>query len=303
MRSKKHNIAVEEGSLEEIRRYAKWALERAGTEQRLPTKVEDIVASANLAVAEDISLAQVHHSFFSKTYGILASALAKLRALVDLNEDLIYLDLSMSQHQVNFATLHECGHKTLPWQRTAYRYEDDDHTLSSEVEVQFEREANQFAAEVLFQLDRFTREASDYPLNIRTPLSLSKKYGASCHATIRRYVERHRNECAVLVCRASKLLDDEPPTLEVEHIVYSDSFRNRYGKLRFPRNLAPDHTFSRLVFEERVRVFESGSIELEDGNADGFQANFHIFNSTYRVFVLVFPRKPSRGRWTKIIRL
>jgi len=53
----------------------------------------------------------------------------------------------------------------------------------------------------------------------------------------------------------------------------------------------------------KERVFDSGSIELEDGNADGFQANFHIFNSTYRVFVLVFPRKSSVSRWTRIIHL
>jgi len=303
MRTKKHTIAVEEDSLAEIRRYAKWALERTGTEQRLPTKVEDIVASAELAVAQDISLAEVHRGFFSRAYGILASALAKLRALVDLEENLIYLDLSMKPQQINFATLHECGHKTLPWQRLAYRYEDDDHTLSSEVEAQFEREANQFAAEVLFQLDRFTKEAGDLPLGIRTPLGLSKRYAASCHATIRRYVELHQNECAVLICQASRLLGDEQATLEIERIFYSDSFRNRYGTLKFPRKVGPDHQFSRLVFEHKVRLFELGDIVLEDGNADCFRAHFHIFNSTYRVFILIFPQRLSRRGWRTIIRI
>ena len=302
MRSKKNTIDVEEDSLAEIERYAKWALVEAGAEGHLPTRVDDIVASAKLAVAEDISLDQPHSSFFSKAFGILSSALAKLRALVDLRDNIIYLDLSMSPQRVNFATLHECGHKTLPWQRAAYRYEDDDYTLGSEVEAQFECEANKFAAEVLFQLDRFTKEAADLPLTIRTPLGLSKKYGASCHAAIRRYVEGHHHECAVLVCRASGVVGDGGPRLEVEHVVYSGSFHARYGKLRLPTTLSSEHAFSRLVFEERVRLFDTGSIELEDGNSDRFRANFHIFNSTYRVFVLIFPCRLSRRGWNRIVR-
>lgn len=297
----KANPLDESDAAREVRRYAEWVLKKASVGNRLPTPVTEIVSCAKLAVAEDISLSEVHAGFFTKTYGLLKSALSKLRALIDLRSNIIYLDLTMLPQQVNFATLHDCGHSVLPWQRNAYRYEDDDQTLSPEIEAKFEREANLFAAEVLFQLERFTKEAADFPLAIRTPVDLSKRYGASCHAAIRRYVESHNEACAVLVCRPFSLNGQGSRQLEVEHLIYSVAFRSRFGELRISPVLDTEHIFSRLVFENKVRLTDAGSTQLGDGNGNSFRANFHIFNSTYRIFVLVFPAKRPRTGWRRII--
>ena len=43
----------------------------------------------------------------------------------------------------------------------------------------FDREANVFATEVLFQLDNFINETNDQEFGIFVPVRTSKKYGAS----------------------------------------------------------------------------------------------------------------------------
>jgi hypothetical protein len=285
----------------EIRRYAEWALQKAGVGDQLPTPVRDIVASAELAVEQNISLSDIHADFFSRAYGILGKALSKLRALIDLRENLIYLDLKMTPARINFATLHDSGHSILPWQRNAYRYEDDDQSLSPDVKDQFEFEANQFAAHVMFQVDRFTRDAADCPLAIRTPMALSKRYGASCHAAIRRYVENHHEPCGVLVCRSSALDLTGQRQLKIEQGIFSRAFLERFGRLRMARVLDADHPFSRLISSEWVRLLENGTIELEDGNGSPFKAAFHVFNNSYNIFILLFPQKPPTSGWQRIL--
>jgi len=79
-----------------------------------------------------------------------------------------------------FVTLHETGHETLPWQRNTYAFlEDCEESLDLDLKNQFEREANVFASEVLFQGDRFGLEADGLPFSINSPIALSKMFGAS----------------------------------------------------------------------------------------------------------------------------
>jgi Zn-dependent peptidase ImmA (M78 family) len=78
----------------------------------------------------------------------------------------ILLDPTCTPGKKNFVKLHEVGHKVLPWQRQSLVYVDDDVTLDPETKDRFEREASFFASEVLFQCDRFDREARDLPLGV-----------------------------------------------------------------------------------------------------------------------------------------
>jgi Zn-dependent peptidase ImmA (M78 family) len=70
--------------------------------------------------------------------------------LIDLRDVIIYLDQAVSPQKQAFLKLHEVGHKVLPWQRATYLFLDDQKTLSPDVKTLFERQANCFAAEVLF---------------------------------------------------------------------------------------------------------------------------------------------------------
>src|SRR5262249_48347154 len=144
-------------------------------------------------------LSEQHVDFFTRSFSVFRAALNKVIGLVDLRENVIYLDTTVVPQKRTFVKLHETGHKVLPWQRQTYVYLDDETTLDPDVYELFERQANYFAAEVLFQAGRFDGEARDLPFALKSPMALAKRYGASAHASIRRYVERNKHACAVLV--------------------------------------------------------------------------------------------------------
>jgi Zn-dependent peptidase ImmA (M78 family) len=77
--------------------------------------------------------------------------------------------------------------------------QDDEMTLSPECEDVFEAEANYGAADIVFQCERFEKEARDYELSLESALHLRKKYDASCHATLRRFVERNHRPCLLMI--------------------------------------------------------------------------------------------------------
>ncbi|XOV74839.1 MAG: ImmA/IrrE family metallo-endopeptidase [Phycisphaerales bacterium] len=103
----------------------------------------------------------------------------------------MHLDKTVHAAKLPFLKLHELGHGLLPWQRDIYALTADcKQTLDPEVNDLFERETNAFASEVLFQVDTFTNEAADHPFSIKTPMKLSKKYGASVYSTVRHTCEQ-----------------------------------------------------------------------------------------------------------------
>jgi hypothetical protein len=109
-----------------------------------------------------------------------------------------------------FLKLHETGHAVLPWQRNLYSaIEDGEQELDPDIADLFDREANVFATEVLFQLDSFTEEAASYDFGIGVPLKLSRKYGSSAYAAVRQYVAKNHRDCVVLVLDPPSFTDGD----------------------------------------------------------------------------------------------
>ena len=227
----------------EVTRYARLMLKRAGVGDRLPTPVDDIVACAELVVSQEITLEEKHEGFFTKSLGLLASALKKAMGLVDLRENVIYLDTSVLPQKKVFVKLHESGHKVLPWQRKAMLYLDDESTLDPDVHEAFEREANRFASDVLFQVGRFDQDAHDLPLAIKSAMALAKRYGASVHASLRRFVERNESACSVLVLAKTPVVMADGSGLPLKRVFQSQAFLRRFGQLPWPERIRVDHPF------------------------------------------------------------
>ena len=284
----------------EVTRYARMLLKHASIGDQLPTPVDDIVTCANLVVSQDITLSEEHVDFFTHSIGVLKSALEKVIGMVDLRENIIYLDTTVLPQKRTFVKLHETGHKVLPWQRQAYLYLDDETTLAPDVREQFEREANCFAADVLFQIDRFDHDAHDLPLAIKSPLALSKRYGASAHATIRRYVERSRHTCAVLIIARVPELGTKEPLLRIKKVVQSTKFARKFEDLKWPTYLSTDWPFTELILR-RCRFFEDGEIVLKDRDNNLTKCCFHIFDSSYTIFVFIYPLNEQVRRSKKIV--
>jgi len=92
----------------------------------------------------------------------------------------------------NFLKLHEAGHHELPTHCKLYRiFQDCEKTLAPEIADLFEREANNFARFVLFQGDGYRDMAADQKFEIKTPMKLAGKFGASVYASCREFARTH----------------------------------------------------------------------------------------------------------------
>lgn len=285
----KKRMSINSHSMKEVEKYARFLLREAGADGSLPTPVPEIIECADLIVDQNVDLKKIHDSFISRGLRFLKSALGKLRGIIDLRENVIYIDMSVLPQRQDFIKLHESAHKVLPWQRELYQVlEDSNITLGLHTRELFEQQANQFAADVLFQVDRFEKEAKDLPLGIKSPILLSKRYGASCHAAIRRYVEKNSKQCALLIMGRPNYVEGNIQ-LNLWQVVQSRKFRGRFGKVSWPEHYGFTHQFTQLVCKEKRKLYEDGELVLVDKNGDNIDGKYHLFNNTYHTFVLVFP--------------
>jgi len=222
----------------------------------------------------------------SSTFGI-----AKIQAMLDLSEQIVLLHphLEDNRERYAWASLHEVGHYVLPDHRELL-FKCSWQDLSLSAKKRLETEANRFAADLIFQNDFFTEEASDEPLSIKVPIALRDRYRASFEATIRRYVEKNPRPCALVVYRPKKTDDDDPePSLEVQYSVRSHSWQHFAYIL--PHQLSSPASPEHRVFYQKSRgtaIIETDFITGSD-NQTARVFPSELFSNTYRVFQLVHP--------------
>jgi hypothetical protein len=148
--------------LARVRKEAERALREAGALGALPTPIGRIMAAAKVQeVKEDV----LSFGFVAKLRAkaeqagqTVKRAVAKILGLFHATEGLVFLDQTLKAVKKRFIGLYEAGHGFLPWQRPMYAVvEDCEKALDAETAELFDREANVFASEVLFQLIRSTR--------------------------------------------------------------------------------------------------------------------------------------------------
>jgi Zn-dependent peptidase ImmA (M78 family) len=217
----------------------------------------------------------------------LKRALSKVRGLFDVKARFVYIDRTVKAVKQTFLKLHETAHGVLTWQRDLYGLvEDCEKTISPEVSEEFDREANAFASEVLFQLDDFTNRAADEPFGIRVPMKLSTKYGASIYATIRRYVSTHQRACAVLVTEPPVIAQGDGFTAALRRVEPSPEFRRVFGAIRWPEQFTPSDDIGSVVPFGR-RMSRPRACSLRDQNGVLHECIAEAFSTTYQVFVLI----------------
>src|SRR5262249_10013154 len=205
---KKDDATLPPHAIRSVRKYADLLLKKAEAYGRRPTPVGDLVEAARLEVARETALDKV---FLGQLYRALPNSLkllpdrlkraaGKVLGLLDRHGRTIHLDPELHVRKQTFLSLHEVAHDALPWQRETYTIlEDSESELDPGTQDLYERQANCFAGEVLFQLDAFATEAADCEFGIRTPLKLSPRYGSSFYSAARRYVSTSARACALLV--------------------------------------------------------------------------------------------------------
>lgn len=212
---------------EEIRRYARGVLRKADALDAIPVPLDTITEALGLA-KEDLfevgieTMPDKMKRAAAKFSGLILGALSK--------EKILYVNSSESGPRGRFTQAHELGHESLPW-HSGFYYVDDKTTLDPGTKLELEAEANSFAAELLFSLDRFGDEADSYAPSLGVPLQLSNKFGVSRHAALRRYAERSHHPVA-LITMGRNLTGPKPgfPVIR-NQCETSGVYLNKYGPI------------------------------------------------------------------------
>lgn len=275
-----------------IRREAKRALEDADAVGVFPTPVSDIMSAADVhEVDEDIlneSFVEKLRKEVGKIGSGLRKALSKVIGLFDARSRFVFIDRSLHAVKQTFIRLHETAHGFLTWQKDMYAVvEDSKQNLDPDVAELFDREANVFASEVLFQLDAFTEEANDREFSIFTPIRMSKNYGASIYSSVRQYVSKNPKACAVIVLNPPELEAGNGFKASLRRAIYSPSFLEQFGELQLPDYFTPDDKIGAMVPIGKRKASGKREVVLEDRDGVAHECIAEAFTQTYQVFVLI----------------
>jgi hypothetical protein len=281
-----------------IARLTEGLLRKADADGRLPTPVADILAAADLDETPETflstsSIAQAP----AHLRGILSSIKGKVHAVLDRRTREVHINPALDlAGQRAYKRLHETSHDLFTWQHVdggETGFADDQMTLSPKTTILFEREANQGAAELMFQRERFAAIAKDYAVSCATVVELANMFGSSRHAAFRRYVETHRRAVAGVVLGAGPC-DEDPLTFRRREAICSTSWRERFeDPALWPRTLAAQP----FGFVEQARACGGsmppiGEWHYPDLNNEITTLKVEAMSNSYRTFVLVWlPRR------------
>lgn len=280
--------SVTREQLGEIRLAAQRALRDGCAVGCFPTPVDQIMQAAKIEIVpiplDEGYLARLRRKAEAAGLALL-SALSKVWGVFDPNARVAFIDPETPKEKLPFLKLHEGGHAVLPWQSIFGIFEDCRKTLDPDMKVQFEREANVFASEVLFQLDGFTAEARDLEFGLRAPLKLAKRYGASVYATVRRYVSTSDRVCAVLVFNPPELGAPHGLVSVLRRAVASLAFERQFPGFAWPQAVTPDDTLGELIPSGRMTF--PRTLALTDANAERHEFIAEAFRTPHQTFVLL----------------
>ena len=290
------------GQLAKVRQEAERALREAGALGVLPTPIDRILAVANV---EEVKENVLNEGFLAKMRikagDALKRALSKVVGVFDSAANLVFIDQLLKPVRKRFVMLHEAGHGFMPWQRAMYKLvEDSDQSLDPEAADLFDREANVFASEVLFQNDTFYHMASDEKFEIWTPIRLAKRFDASLYSSIRQYVSKNERCCVVLVLNPPELMQGDGFRATLRRVIPSNSFAQVFGANSWPPVFTPDDQLGRLVPLGNRRSSGKRNVVLTDRNGDRHECIAESFTQTHQVFILVHVTK-TLGKPTIIL--
>jgi len=272
-----------------VRREAARVLSACGAAGKFPTPIDDVMAIVNVhEVKEDVLNENFVQKMRRQASGALKRALSKVIGLFDAKSRMIFIDRSIKIVRQTFIRLHEAGHAVMPWQRDLYAVvEDCEQTIEPALADQFDREANVFASEILFQLDGFSKQAEEHEFGILTPVKLCKQYGASVYSAVRRYVTHNTRACAVVVFNPPELVEGDGFRATLRRHVASTRFTEIFGEIDWPDVVTPDDELGELIPLGKRRMSGKRQIALVDRNGLRHECIAESFTQSYQVFVLI----------------
>lgn len=281
-----------------VQRHADRLLREAGACGRFPTPIDDIMAAAKLTIIDDEILNETFlRRFIDKAkLGIttIKSALSKVLGMFEANDRLVIIDKDTPIPRIPFVKLHEAGHGTMPHQNKIYALiHDCEKTLDSDITDLFEREANVFASEALFQGEIFARHALDLDFGVKTAMSLAKQFGASHYSTFRRYVITNPCACCLIVLEPVTLDNNGDFQAEVRRVIASTTFDTLYDTTKLTQAITKQHPLSAIVpLGPKQRIVKPQNIGFTDRNGEYREWIGEAFDTKHQILVLIRDIKP-----------
>lgn len=221
------------------------------------------------------------------------------RALLSFGDRLIATDDSLDDNRARFSVLHEIGHYVLPNHEHAL-YLCDDIGLTHATRLVMEKEANEFAADLLFLGDRFSAEANARPISAATIKELAARYRASFEATARRLVEKNFRPCMLISFKQEnrrEIIDvDATPSWAVRYCVASPAFKTTYFE-KVTGKAPPDPVAAATRPGRDIGDGYLCELTIQGpttSQSTNFRAEF--FFNTYNVFCVLTPAKQGVSR-------
>ena len=276
--------------LANVQRHADRLLRDASALNRFPTPIDDIMAAAKLTVVDDEVLNEsMLRQFMNKAKSGIAtikSALSKVLGLFEANDRLVVIDKDAPKPRKPFIKLHEAGHGTLPHQSKVYKLiHDCEKTLDAEITDLFEREANVFASEALFQGEVFAKEAEELDFGVKAPIALAKKFGSSNYAAFRRFVITNKDACCVVVLEPTVHDLTGGFSCEVRRVVMNKSFEKIYDGKPLCLPVTAAHVLGPVM--PRKRMTFNHEIVLTDRNKDERICIAEAFDTKHQTLILI----------------
>jgi len=282
---------------DEVSNQARLALLRADALGIFPTPVDEIMRAAKIEVVpfvlDETYLAKLRRKAEQAGRALL-SAISKVWGVFDPHARVAFIDPDTPKEKLPFLKLHEGGHAMLPWQSIFGHFEDCRKTLDPDTKAAFERQANVFASDVLFQLDQFTSDAHDLPFGIDAVLRLAKRYGASLYSTARRYAAVHERACAVMVFNPVEIHADFGAIAMLRRVETSPRFDERFGAFAWPEWVSTKDPVGKLI--PFSRMTRPRSFAMRDRN--GAQQEFvgEAFKTSHQILILIHALEAQTGR-------
>lgn len=280
-------------ALRAVEEQAHRLLDRADAWERYPVPVDDILSAAKVRLAptsvfDPDAIVSYLKGKATAAQARIKSAMSKVFGLYDAGEAVIHIDSTVVKAKQTFLKLHETGHHDIPWHRKIFRFfQDCKKTLAPDVADRFEREANNFARYLLFKGSNFAEHAADCPFEIKTPIALAGKFGASLYAAAREYARTNHRACVVLVLEPLENGAGSALPAPVRRIESSPAFRARFGHPTV-KAITPDNPLWPVI-PIRRRMTRPIPLAISDLNGQQHECLAEAFNTTYNILILLYP--------------
>jgi hypothetical protein len=211
---------------------------------------------------------------------------AQLSALWVPDRKRILIDSDTPELKWRWYGAHEVGHSLIPWHED-YLYGDSEETLTPMCDEQLESEANYTAGQLLFMLDRFTRDALDLATSLKSVRQLSKRFGNTITSTLWRFVEEahHGLPLVGIVTPDPFKVDNLAPTSHHprQYCIESAEFKRQFANVSEPYLISIVNSY---ISHRRGGPLGDAEIVLTDSRCQDHVFYFETWSNGYSFLTL-----------------